>query len=261
MNKNKVFMFVVNNSGARYSNVVRIDEENGNYCLSVSLAKPSYFTYSATISQNDVQELYDIVKPVNEWSSKDSEKQEILDTNWFIYLNYCENIIRARGNGYKDFPDDYDSVVNKTANWLIAVLKKDNIEFNDFSQDDFKNALANKPHYIFSYYYYLPLSNICEYITIEEKDNAYFVDSCFDDAKCTKRKVKISKENIDRILEILEPLIKSDDLKDHSIVNDVCCELKISYNDINISVKNFYNESINFNNMILDVKRIICEAF
>lgn len=258
MSDDKIFVFAVSNHDARYSNIVKIDEKNGNYYLSVLIAESSCLTYSATIGQNDVQELYDIVKPVNEWSSKDSEKREILDTNWFIYFNNGENAIRA--NGYKDFPDDYDAVVNKISNWLIAVFKREK-EFDSFSQEELKDSLLNKPHFVFSYNYYLPLSHIHEYITIEEKDNAYFVDSSFDDAKCTKRKVEISKENIDRILEILEPLIKCDDLKDHSIVNDVCCELKISYNDINISVKNFYNESINFNNMILDVKRIICEAF
>lgn len=136
-------------------------------------------------------------------------------------------------------------------------MKREN-EFDSFSQKELKDSLLNKPHFVFSYNYYLPLSHIHEYITIEEKDNAYFVDSSFDDAECTKRKAEISEENIDKILE---PLIKCDDLKDRSIVLDVCCELRISYNDINISVKNFYNESINFNNLILDVKRIICEAF
>lgn len=111
--KNKVFVFAVGNSGVRYSNVVRIDEEDGNYYLSVSLAKPSYFTYSATICQNNVQELYDIVKPVNEWSSKDSENQELLDTTWFIYFNHGKKI---SAHGYKVFPDNYESVVNKIAN-------------------------------------------------------------------------------------------------------------------------------------------------
>lgn len=257
MSDDKIFVFAVSNHDARYSNIVKIDEKNGNYYLSVLIAESSCLTYSATIGQNDVQELYDIVKPVNEWSSKDSEKREILDTNWFIYFNNGENAIRA--NGYKDFPDDYDAVVNKISNWLIAVLKKDNIEFDDFSQDDFKNALANKPHYIFSYYYYLPLSSICEYITIEEKNNIYFVNSSFDSEECTKRKVEISKENIDKILEILEPLIKCDNLNDSLIVFDVCCELKISYNGIKFSAKDFNKESIDFSGMMLHIKKIISE--
>ena len=259
MSKNKVFMFVVSNSGARYSNVVRIDEENEDYCLTVSLTNPRFISYTAKINENDISHLFDTLKPVNEWGGKDAEKRELLDTTWFIYFNYGENTIRA--NGYKDFPDDYVSVANEISNWIISVLKKDNIELDDFSQEEFKKALTNKPHYIFSYYYYLPLSNICEYITIEEKNNVYFVDSNFDDAEGTKCKVEISKENIDKIIEILEPLIKCDDLKNRSIINDFCCKLMISYNNISFSVENFFNESINFNKMMLDVKRIICEAF
>lgn len=238
---------------------MRIDEENGKYYLKVSLNNSSYISYTAEVDKDDILVLFDALKPVNEWGGKDTEKRELLDTTWFIYFNYGENIIRA--NGYKDFPDDYDSVVNEISNWIIAVLKKDNIELDDFSQDDFKNNLTNKPHYIFSYYYYLPLSNIREYIIVEEKNNIYFVNSSFDDAGCTKCKVEISKENIDKIIEILEPLIKCDDLKNRSIINDFCCELRISYNNISFSAENFYNESINFNKMMLDVKRIICEAF
>ena len=256
MGKNKVFMFVVNNSDARYSNVVRIDEENGNYCLTVSLTNPRFISYTAKINENDISHLFDTLKPVNEWGGKDAEKREALDTTWFIYFNHGEKI---SAHGYKDFPDDYDSVVNEISNWLITLMKKYNIEITDFSQDDFKNALANKPHYIFSYYYYLPLSSICEYITIEEKNNIYFVNSSFDSEECTKRKVEISKENIDKILEILEPLIKCDNLNDSLIVFDVCCELKISYNGIKFSAKDFNKESIDFSGMMLHIKKIISE--
>lgn len=255
MSDDKIFVFAVSNHDARYSNIVKIDEKNGNYYLSVLIAESSCLTYSATIGQNDVQELYDIVKPVNEWSSKDSEKQELLDTTWFIYFNHDEKI---SAHGYKVFPDNYDSVVNKIANWLIAVLKREN-EFDSFSQEELKDSLLNKPHFVFSYNYYLPLSHIHEYITIEEKDNAYFVDSCFNDAECTKRKAEISKENIDRLLEILEPLIKCDNLNDFLIVFDVCCELKISYNGIKFSAKDFNKESIDFSGMMLHIKKIISE--
>lgn len=255
MSDDKIFVFAVSNHDARYSNIVKIDEKNGNYYLSVLIAESSCLTYSATIGQNDVQELYDIVKPVNEWSSKDSEKQEILDTTWFIYFNHGEKI---SSHGYKVFPDNYNSVVNKIANWLIAVLKREN-EFDSFSQEELKDSLLNKPHFVFSYNYYLPLSHIHEYITIEEKNNIYFVNSSFDSEECTKRKVEISKENIDKILEILEPLIKCDNLNDSLIVFDVCCELKISYNGIKFSAKDFNKESIDFSGMMLHIKKIISE--
>lgn len=259
MDSKKVFAFVVNNSNARYLNTVRIDEENGKYCLKVSLNNSSYISFTAEINKDDVSGLLDILKPVNEWGSKDSEKRELLDTTWIIYFYYGENTIRA--NGYKDFPDDYDSVVNEISNWLISLMKKYNIEIVNFSKDDFKKTLANKPHYIFSYCYYLPLSYIYEYITIEEKDNAYFVDSSFRGKNQTTGKVEISKENIDRLLEILEPLIKCDDLKDRSIVNDVCCEMKISYNGINFSAENLFSKAVDFNDVLAKMVEFIIELY
>lgn len=255
--KNKVFAFVVSNKYARYSNVVRIDEKNGKYCLKVSLTNPGYISFDVDIDKSDVSDLLYILKPVNEWGSKDTNKLEILDTTWFIYFYYGENTIRA--NGYKYFPDNYDSVINEISNWLITLMKKYNIEIIDFSQDDYKNSLANKPHCIFSYCYCLPLSQIYEYITIEEKDNAYFVDSCFNDAGCTKRKAEISKENIDKLLEILEPLIKCDDLRDRSVVLDVGCELRISYNDIVFSAENLFSKAFDFNDVLAKMKEFIIE--
>ena len=122
MDSKKVFAFVVNNSNARYLNTVRIDEENGKYCLKVSLNNSSFVSFTTEIDKDDVSGLLDILKPVNEWGSKDSGKRELLDTTWIIYFYYGENTIRA--NGYKDFPDDYDSVVNEISNWLISLMKK-----------------------------------------------------------------------------------------------------------------------------------------
>lgn len=257
MNENKVFMFVVNNSDARYSNVVRIDEENGNYCLNVSLTKPSCISYTAKISKNDLEELFSLLKPVNEWGSQDSQKREILDTTWFIFFNYHENIIRA--NGYKNFPDDYDIVANEISNWLIAILKRENDEFNKSSQEGFKKSLTNKPRYIFSCFANASMPYSYNSITIEQKGDVYFLDSSSSDDCFPNRSAKISEEYIDKLCELFMPLINCKRLNNDIVLDGETFSLSISYNDLKFSAENFYNESIDFSKIKLDMKKIIFE--
>lgn len=254
MNNDKVFAFVVNNTDARYSNIVKIDEKNGKYCLKVSLTNPGCISFDVEIDKSDVSNLLYILKPVNEWVSKDTEKREVLDTNWFIYFYYGENTIRANGYGYKDFPDDYDAVASEISNWIIAILKRNNEELNNTLEDDFKNALVNRPHYIFACFANASMPHSFKSVTIEQKGDVYYLNSSSSDNFFPNFTVEISENHIDKLCEILIPLMDCKKFNNDIVLDGESFSLNISYNDIKFSVNSVYNESIDFSKILFDIK-------